>query len=192
MRGKLIVIAGPSGVGKGTVVREIIRFKKNCRVSVSVTTRKPRTGEVNGEHYYFITKQEFEDKIRNKKMLEYEQYNGNYYGTPYEYTEQNLKAGFNVILEIDVKGALNVKKMYPQALLIFLKSPSFAELKKRLVCRGTERPEEVEQRMQVAHWEMAQAEKFDVLLTNNDIDLVTKEIINIIDKFNVNIKEQQI
>lgn len=185
MRGKLIVIAGPSGVGKGTVVREIIKLKKNCRVSISATTRKPRTGEVNGEHYYFITKQEFEDKIRNKKMLEYELYNGNYYGTPYEYTEQNLKAGFNVILEIDVKGALNVKKMYPQALLIFLKSPSFVELKKRLICRGTEKPEEVEQRMQVAHWEMAQAEKFDVLLTNNDVNLVTEEIINIIDKFNV-------
>ena len=81
MRGKLIVIAGPSGVGKGTVVREIIKLKKNCRVSISATTRKPRTGEVNGEHYYFITKQEFEDKIRNKKMLEYELYNGNYYGT---------------------------------------------------------------------------------------------------------------
>lgn len=190
MRGKLIVIAGPSGVGKGTVVRKIIRMQENCRVSVSATTRKPRTGEENGKHYYFITKQEFEDKIRNKKMLEYEQYNGNYYGTPYEYTEKNLKAGFNVILEIDVKGALNVKKMYPKALLIFLKSPSFAELKKRLICRGTEEPEEVEQRMQVAHWEMAQAKKFDILLTNSDVDLVTKEIINIINRFNTNIKEQ--
>ena len=185
MRGKLIVIAGPSGVGKGTVVREIIRLKKNCRVSISATTRNPRTGEVNGEHYYFITKQEFENKIRSKKMLEYELYNGNYYGTPYEYTEKSLKAGFNVILEIDVKGALNIKKMYPQALLIFLKSPSFAELKNRLMYRGTEKPEEVEQRMQVAHWEMEQAGKFDVLLTNSNVNLVTNEIINIIDKFNV-------
>ncbi len=188
MRGKLIVIAGPSGVGKGTVVREIIRLQKNCRVSISATTRKPRTGEVNGQHYYFITKQEFEDKIRNKQMLEYEQYNGNYYGTPYEYTEKNLEAGFNVILEIEVKGALNVKKMYPQALLIFLKSPSFAELKKRLIYRGTEGPEEVEQRMQVARWELVQAEKFDVLLTNDDVGLVAKKIIDIINRSSVSIK----
>ena len=135
-QGILTVVSGFSGAGKGTLMKALLE-KYEYGLSISATTRAPREGEQNGREYFFLTKEQFEDMISKNELIEYAQYVGNYYGTPKKYVQQQLDAGKNVILEIEIQGALNVKKMFPNALLIFVTPPSAAELKSRLVGRGT-------------------------------------------------------
>ena len=137
-KGILAIISGFSGAGKGTVVNRLLE-KESYAVSISATTRKPRTGEVDGQNYFFRTKDEFEKMIANDQLIEYAEYVGNYYGTPKDYVFKKLDEGFDVILEIEMQGALKVKEKFPETALIFITPPSADELKKRLVGRGTER-----------------------------------------------------
>ena len=145
-KGQLIVVSGPSGVGKGTVLKEYLNSRDGIAYSVSATTRQPRPGEENGIHYYFLSREEFERTAAEGGMLEYASYNGNYYGTPKAPVEQQRNQGNDVVLEIEVQGALQVKKSCPDALLIFVAPPSFEELKNRLTGRQTEDAKTVENR----------------------------------------------
>ena len=145
-KGILAIISGFSGAGKGTVVNRLLE-KESYAVSISATTRKPRTGEVDGQNYFFRTKDEFEKMIANEQLIEYAEYVGNYYGTPKDYVFKKLDEGFDVILEIEMQGALKVKEKFPETALIFITPPSADELKKRLVGRGTETAEQIEKRM---------------------------------------------
>ena len=142
-KGILAIISGFSGAGKGTVVNRLLE-KESYAVSISATTRKPRTGEVDGQNYFFRTKDEFEKMIANDQLIEYAEYVGNYYGTPKDYVFKKLDEGFDVILEIEMQGALKVKEKFPETALIFITPPSADELKKRLVGRGTETAEQIE------------------------------------------------
>ena len=145
-KGILAIISGFSGAGKGTVVNRLLE-KESYAVSISATTRKPRTGEVDGQNYFFRTKDEFEKMIANEQLIEYAEYVGNYYGTPKDYVFKKLDEGFDVILEIEMQGALKVKEKFPETALIFITPPSADELKKRIVGRGTETAEQIEKRM---------------------------------------------
>ena len=145
-KGILAIISGFSGAGKGTVVNRLLE-KESYAVSISATTRKPRTGEVDGQNYFFRTKDEFEKMIANEQLIEYAEYVGHYYGTPKDYVFKKLDEGFDVILEIEMQGALKVKEKFPETALIFITPPSADELKKRLVGRGTETAEQIEKRM---------------------------------------------
>lgn len=146
-RGCLVIISGFSGAGKGTVVRELTSRYDNYALSISATTRAPRKGEENGREYFFKTREEFEELIKQDALYEYAQYVSNYYGTPKAYVQQQLDAGKDVILEIEVQGALNVKAKNPEALLLFVTPPSAQELKRRLIGRGTETLEVINERM---------------------------------------------
>jgi guanylate kinase len=150
-RGLLIVMSGPSGVGKGTVRKALFSQPDiNLHYSVSVTTRKPREGEVEGVDYFFRTREQFEQMIRENKLLEWAEYVGNYYGTPIDYVEKTLAEGKDVFLEIEVQGAMKVRRAFPEALFIFLAPPSLTELEKRIMGRGTESKELIENRLRAA------------------------------------------
>lgn len=169
-KGILIVISGFAGTGKGTLVKGLISKYDNYALSVSMTTRNPRPGEVNGESYFFVTREEFEDTIANNGLIEHAQYCDNYYGTPKAYVEKQLAEGKNVILEIEIQGALKIKEQFGDALLLFVMPPSATELKNRLVGRGTETPEVVEKRMKRASEEAVGIENYDYIVINDDID----------------------
>ena len=179
-RGVLTVISGFSGAGKGTLVKKLIEEHKNYSLSISMTTRAPREGEVDGVHYFFIDKPTFEENIRSGKMLEYAEYQGNYYGTPKEYVEQQLSAGNDVILEIEYLGAFQVKKMLPEALLLFVTPPSAEELLRRLRGRHTETEEQIRGRMNRAIEEADIVEKYEYILLNDDLDTCVRETHEII------------
>ena len=179
-RGVLTVISGFSGAGKGTLVKKLIEEHKNYSLSISMTTRAPREGEVDGIHYFFIDKPTFEENIRSGKMLEYAEYQGNYYGTPKEYVEQQLSAGNDVILEIEYLGAFQVKKMLPEALLLFVTPPSAEELLRRLRGRHTETEEQIRGRMNRAIEEADIVEKYEYILLNDDLDTCVRETHEII------------
>lgn len=178
--GKVIVISGPSGVGKGTVVQELLSNNDDCTLSVSATTRAPREGEVHGVNYFFITKEEFQSRIKNNAMLEYAQYCGNYYGTPRDYVQQSIENGKNIILEIEVQGALNVKSTMPEAVTVFVMPPSMIELEKRLRGRGTEEEEVIQQRLKTAVEEMRQSPKYDYIVINHTVNQCVNDIKTII------------
>lgn len=178
--GKVIVISGPSGVGKGTVVQELLSNNDDCTLSVSATTRAPREGEVHGVNYFFITKEEFQSRIKNKAMLEYAQYCDNYYGTPRDYVQQSIENGKNIILEIEVQGALNVKSTMPEAVTVFVMPPSMIELEKRLRGRGTEEEEVIQQRLKTAVEEMRQSPKYDYIVINHTVNQCVNDIKTII------------
>lgn len=180
MNGKLIVISGASGCGKSTVLKEVMSRLPNLHFSVSATTRAQRPGEVDGVNYYFVDHEKFRSMIDRQELLEYAEYVGNYYGTPEAPLNQALADGNDIILDIEVQGALNVRKRRPDATLIYMMAPSFEELKRRLYGRGDTAPEVVEERLNRAKWEFSQAPQYDYLVINDRIENAVNEIISII------------
>lgn len=178
-KGKLLVISGFSGVGKGTVVNYLKEHNDNYKISVSVTTREPRENEIPGVHYHFITNEVFEKMINEGKLLEHAGYVDHYYGTPREFVEKHLEEGKDVILEIETKGALQVKKNMPEAVLIFILPPSAVELKNRLVGRQTETEEVIAERLKKAAEETDNIEKYDYYVLNDEVEKCAKHIENI-------------
>lgn len=178
--GMLIVVSGFSGAGKGTVMKKLLETYDNYALSISMTSRKPRPGETNGIEYFFVTSEEFEKKIEENGLIEYAQYCGNYYGTPKAYVESRLKEGKDVILEIEIQGALKVKKQFPNALLLFVTPPSATELKRRLEGRQTETAEVIMQRMNRAVEESDGIEEYEYLIVNDDLDTCVKELHSIV------------
>ena len=177
---KLIIITGPSGVGKGTVVKELLDRNKDIWLSISATTRNPRIGEKDGENYYFISDERFKDMIDKKEFLEWAQFAGNYYGTPLSSVNEKIEKGFIVLLEIEVEGAKQIKEKFPESLSIFLLPPSKEELEKRIRNRGTEKEEAIDRRLSRANYEIASSNQFDFVLTNHDVDETVKEVFKII------------
>lgn len=179
-RGILIVVSGFSGAGKGTIVRKLVSENEKISLSISMTTRNPREGEVNGRDYFFVTKEEFEEAINNGDMIEYASYVGNYYGTPKKYVNDMLMKGHDVILEIETQGAAQVKNRFPEAVTVFVTPPSADVLFNRLSARGTETEEVVLKRMKRAYEETAFIDGYDFLLVNDDLDTCVEELKNII------------
>ena len=179
-RGILIVVSGFSGAGKGTLMKELLKTYDNYALSVSMTTRKPRPGEEEGKSYFFVDKDTFEETIAKDGLIEYASYCGNYYGTPREYVEACLDNGRDVILEIEIQGALKVKEKFPEALLLFIMTPSAEELKRRLEGRGTESEEVICQRIARAAEEAEGIENYDYIIINDKLDDCVKEMHSII------------
>ncbi|KGL40936.1 guanylate kinase [Listeria newyorkensis] len=180
-RGLLIVLSGPSGVGKGTVRKAVFDDPTTSfEYSISMTTRQAREGEVDGVDYYFRTKEQFEQAIADGKMLEYAQYVGNYYGTPLDYVEEILVAGKDVFLEIEVQGALQVREAMPEGIFIFLTPPDLSELKNRIIGRGTESMEVVEERMSEARREIEMMNAYDYAVVNDIVDNAVQKIKGIV------------
>ncbi|MCQ2521630.1 MAG: guanylate kinase [Lachnospiraceae bacterium] len=179
--GILVVISGFAGTGKGTVVKKLVESYDNYALSVSMTTRNPRPGEVEGKSYFFVDKETFEKKIQEDGFIEHACYCENYYGTPRAYVEQQMQEGKDVILEIEIQGALQIKKMFPNALLLFMMAPSAKVLHERLVGRGTETPEVVAKRMKRASEEAAGIENYDFILINDEVDKCVQQARNVIE-----------
>jgi guanylate kinase len=180
-RGVLTVISGFAGTGKGTVVKGLMEKYDNYALSVSMTTRSPRPGEENGKSYFFVSREEFEKTIAEDGLIEYAEYVGNYYGTPKAYVEEKMKAGFNVILEIEIQGARNIKKIYPDAVLIFIMPPGADELEDRLRGRGTETEDVIKKRMDRAALESDGIEDYDYIAVNDEIDKCVSDVHTIIE-----------
>lgn len=180
--GKLIVLSGPSGVGKGTIVRRLLEEDDCFKLSVSATTRAPREEDAEGVTYFFKTVDCFKDMIDNGEFLEWAVYNGNYYGTPLNAVRQSLKKGYNVILEIEVQGAVKVKEKCPEGLFIFIAPPDTETLRKRLCGRGSESQDEIEKRVAAAESELKLKDEYDYIVTNNIVDEAVSEIKRIIEK----------
>jgi guanylate kinase len=174
--GKLIVITGPSGVGKGTIVRSLIARHPELYLSISTTTRKPRPDEINGKDYYFVSKQQFEIELERGELLEWAEYAGNYYGTPKNSVEIQLNRGKWVLLEIELIGARKVKQIFSNALLIFILPPSLKELKRRLIERGKDSPEAISRRLERAKAEIEAKDEFNIQIVNDDLETAIAEI----------------
>ena len=179
-QGILVVVSGFSGAGKGTLMKELLRRYDNYALSVSATTRQPREGEIGGKDYFFVTREQVQQMIEEKRLVEYAQYVNHYYGTPRAYVEQRMKEGKDVILEIEVQGALKVKKRFPDALLIFVTPPDAQELRRRLVGRGTETIEVINARLRRAAEEASGMEAYDYLLINDEIDTCVEQMHQLI------------
>ncbi|GMU96405.1 MULTISPECIES: guanylate kinase [Ignavibacterium] len=175
-KGKIIVISSPSGGGKTTIVRKILAEFPEIVFSVSATTRPRRPDEIDGVHYFFLTEKEFEEKIKNNEFIEWERFYDYYYGTLKTFVLDNIKEGKTVLLEIDVKGALSVKKIFPDAVLIFIDVPSFEELVERLRKRKTESESDFKKRIDRAKMELSYKDKFDYIFVNKDLEEVTSQI----------------
>lgn len=175
--GQVIVISAPSGAGKGTVIKELLKNDSKSRwLSVSATSRAPREGEKDGVNYYYLTKEDFEKKIEEDYFLEYTNYAGNYYGTPKEYIKEKLNKGIDVILEIEIEGATNIKKLIPEALFIFIMPPSLKDLAKRLKKRGTESNEKIMKRFHEAYKEVNEVTKYNYVVVNDKLELAVEKI----------------
>lgn len=172
-------MSGPSGVGKGTICNKLMK-ELNAWYSVSTTTRSPREGEINGINYFFVTKEEFEKKIENGDFLEYNFYNGNYYGTSRDTVIEKINEGINVFLEIDVNGAHNIKKLFSNALLIYIAPPSIEVLRDRLINRGTESIEKINQRLEIAEKELQEINFYDYVIINDNLDDAINKVREII------------
>ena len=179
-KGLLVVISGFSGAGKGTLMKELMNKYDNYALSISATTRAPREGEVDGREYFFKSVEEFEQMISNNQLIEYAKYVNNYYGTPREYVDSQLEAGKDVILEIEIQGAMNIKEMYKDSILIFILPPDAEELKRRLVGRNTETMEVIEARLRRASEEAVGIEAYDYVVVNDKLDESVVELHNTI------------
>lgn len=175
-KGLLIVLSGPSGVGKGTVCSALRQQENNLIYSVSATTRSPRAGEIDGVNYFFKSKDEFKKMIEQDELLEWAEYVNNYYGTPRAYVEEQIELGHDVILEIEVQGALQVKQKFPQGVFIFLAPPSMEELKNRIINRGTETDDSIRNRMSVAQEEIDMMEHYDYVVVNDQVESACERI----------------
>ncbi|MCI9139745.1 MAG: guanylate kinase [Lachnospiraceae bacterium] len=180
-KGILIVVSGFSGAGKGTLLKSLVSKYENYQISISATTRSPREGEKEGREYFFVAKEKFEDMISKGEFMEYAQYVGNYYGTPKKYVEDRMKKGKDVILEIEIQGALQIKKNYPDALLLFVVPPSILELKNRLLNRGSETMELIESRLRRAKEEAMGIEEYDYIIVNEELDFSVEELHHVIE-----------
>ncbi len=180
-RGNLFVVSGPSGAGKGTICKALLEKRDDVVLSVSATSRAPRPGEEDGVHYFFLTEEAFREKIDNGQMLEHAVFCGNYYGTPKAYVEEMLEQGKNVILEIEVQGAMQVRAKHPEGVYVFILPPSMEELRSRLVGRGTEKPEVVEERLSTAKRELGYIEKYNYIVVNDDIDKAVERFSAVMD-----------
>ena len=174
--GLLVVISGPSGAGKGTICKRLREVMKDLKVSVSATTRQPRWGEIEGESYFFIDEEEFINKINNDEFLEYAKVYGNFYGTPKKEVFEQLEAGNDIILEIDIQGALQVKKNYPRGVFIFILPPSITELKNRIEGRGTDSKEVILKRMESVYEELDYAFEYDYVVLNDEVEAAVEKI----------------
>ena len=180
-KGKLFVLSGCSGVGKSTVLAQVMARRSDLRFSVSATTRAPRPGEVDGQSYYFVTKEKFEDMIAKGEFLEYDAHMDNYYGTPKGQLEEKLVRG-SVILDIEPNGAFNVRRTWPEAVLVFIAPPSMAELERRLRSRGDTGEDQIRIRLERAAWELEQSKKYDHIVINDRVEACADEILKIIAK----------
>jgi len=181
--GNLFIVSGPSGAGKGTLVRALLARVPDLWLSISATTRDPRPGEIEGVHYYFVSAEEFARRIDEGGFLEWAEVHSNRYGTPVSIVRDRIADGCQVVLEIDPQGAQQVKRAMPEAILIFIKPPDFGELRRRLEGRGSETPEEIETRMATAMKEMELAGMYDFVVTNDDVARATDELVRIIDSY---------
>ena len=179
-KGILLVVSGPAGVGKGTIIKEIMAENDNIHMSVSATTRNPRAGDSEGVTYYFKTKDEFSKMIKNDEMLEWAVYSDNFYGTPKTPVIEALEKGNDVILEIEVQGALQVKAHYPEGVFVFVMPPSLTELERRITDRGTESKEEIEKRMSTARKELEFLNKYNYIIINEDIKTAADDLAAIL------------
>lgn len=178
--GLLVVLSGPSGSGKGTLLKRVREQYTNIRFSISATTRRPREGEVDGKNYFFVTTDQFKSMIENDKLVEWVEYCGNYYGTPREYVEESTSQGFDIVLEIEVEGALNIIKRYPDCVSVFILPPSFEELRRRIEGRGTENPDVIDRRLERAKKELEFVNHYDYVVINDNIEEAASEIVNIL------------
>lgn len=177
MTGRLIVLSGPSGVGKSTVIKELRKARPDIWISVSATTRKPRPGEIDGVHYFFLSDEEFDAWIAQDRFLEWANFAGYRYGTPVEPVKERIGAGSSALLEIDLQGARQVRAAMPEARMIFLAPPSFEELERRLIGRGTESPEASQARLAAARAELAAQSEFDEVLINSSVEEVLERLV---------------
>lgn len=175
-KGLLVVISGPSGAGKGTLCKELLKRNKTLKISVSCTTRSPRNGEVDGVNYHFVTKEKFKEMIKDNCFLEHAEVYDNYYGTPFSYVEDVLNQGYDVILEIDIQGALKVKDKYPEGLFIFILPPSMEELKNRIKKRGSETEESLLKRFKSAFKEINYASRYNYAVVNDVVDDAVRKL----------------
>ncbi len=180
MKHVLLAVSGPSGVGKGTMVKTLIARRADVVESVSCTTRAPREGEIHGKHYFFLSKEEFERRIAEDDFLEYDEHFGNYYGTPKSFVRETLKTK-SVIMEIDVVGALNAKKAFPECVLVMVTPPSVEELKRRLSSRGSESEEQILNRLARMEYELSHKDEYDYIIVNDDLEAAISELSKIID-----------
>lgn len=190
-KGLLLVISGFAGTGKGTIVSMLLKQYGNYALSVSATTRAPRNGEVDGVHYFFKTKEEFLQMIVEDELFEYAQYVDNYYGTPKKYVQEQMEAGRDVILEIEMQGALKIKEQFPEAVLLFVVPPDADTLEARLQGRGTETPEVIQKRLSRAVEESDYMEKYDYLIVNDDLDECVERVHDVIQSEHLKTKRNQ-
>ena len=179
MRGKLCVISGPSGVGKNTLLNAVVARSERVRYSISATSRAMRPGEVDGKSYYFVTKEQFRKLIQSDSLLEYAEYVGNYYGTPIQPIRESIEAGVDIVMDVDVVGALKIKKRLPAAVLVFVTAPSFTALRDRLLHRGDVAPDVMAERLERARWEYEQAPKYDYIILNDEVEHAVSELMAI-------------
>ncbi len=201
-RGSLIILSGPSGAGKGTIHNELLKHDSNLKLSVSMTTRKPRDGEVEGVDYFFVTEEEFKKEIENNSFLEYAEVHGNYYGTLKREVERDIDNGYDVILEIDIQGAINIKSQKEDGIFIFIMPPSMRELKNRLVKRGTETKDKLVERFKNAYKEVNEMTKYNYVVINDEVEIAVKKVeailiaercrVDRIEEFDVNNQEELI
>jgi guanylate kinase len=179
-KGLLIVVSGPSGAGKGTICKKLVTMNRDIMISVSATTRPPREGEADGVNYFFMTRQRFEQMIADDGFIEYAMVYGNYYGTPRAYVEENLNNGRDVLLEIDIQGALQVKEKYPDSVFVFILPPSMEELKNRITRRGTESEKEILRRFEAAYKEINYVSRYNYFVINDKVDDAAEKLRSII------------
>ena len=179
-QGIIVVVSGPSGAGKGTVCKCLTNKNPGIFLSVSATSRQQAEGEIDGQTYYYLTEDDFKARIKNNEFLEWATYNGNYYGTLKEKVENQTAQGNDVILEIDVQGAMQIKKTYPHAVLVFILPPSWQELEKRLIDRNREDMEQIQKRLETARKEIPFADKYNYIIVNDDLETATKELESVI------------